>query len=376
MKMKIGTASPRFENIASVLAGIEKVLKTGRLMNGEFTREFEKIFSDYLGVPFCVSVNSCTTALEITLKYLGVAQGEVIIPTNTFIATGNAVIYAGGKPVLADIKDGTYFLDPLEVERLFSANTRAVIAVHIAGYVPPEIEELREICEARKIPLIEDCAHAAGASYNGKKAGTFGFAGCYSFYPTKIITTGTGGMITTRDAGLAKYASSAKLHGAGEGGLSEVVNLGNDWFMDEIRAVLGVNQMESIESFVARRREVAAIYDSLVKNTGLMKKFPISSKSVHSYYKYPVQVAEWVDVADMKMGFQDKYGFELESVYWPTCHLQPVYRNLFGMREGMFPAAEKILSKQVTLPMHPGVASDEAHYAFDCLVSEINLRRK
>lgn len=374
MKKELKVARPLFPEKGRLLRNIESVLDTGRLMNGEFSRVFEKKFSDYIKVEHAISVNSCTTALEIVLRYIGVTDGEVIVPTNTFIATPNAVLFAGGKPVLADIKKRTYFLDPEEVRRLISDKTRAVIAVHIAGIVSPEIEEIATICDERGIPLIEDCAHAIGASYKGKMAGTFGMAGCFSFYPTKIITTGTGGMIATGDANLLKYARSVRTHGAGDG-LADIINIGNDWFLDEIRSCIGINQMEHLDDFLKRRNKIADCYDRLLSSTKVTERFPAGELGRHAYYKYPVQVTADIDVGEMKKNFPQKYGFELESTYWPTCHLQPIYKKKFGFTVGNFAVAESILSKQVTLPIHADMTTEDAEYAFECLVSEINYRQ-
>lgn len=372
---EIRVARPLFPGKTELLQDIATVLETGRLMNGPFAAKFEEKVAEYLGVGQAISVNSCTTALQIVLSYLGVEGGEVILPTNTFIATANAVLFARGKPVLADIKEGTYFLDPAALAGLISAKTRAVIAVHLAGYVPPEIEAIQEICQERGIPLIEDCAHATGASYKGKMAGTFGLAGCFSFYPTKIISTGTGGMIITRDADLAEYSRSVRLHGSGTG-LTDIVNLGNDWFLDEIRCCLGLNQMHNLPQFLKIRKQIAKYYDKLLQSTEVIKKLPINKLSEAVYYKYPVQVVEDIDVACLKKDFNRKYGFELESVYWPTVHLQPLYKRLFGYREGTFPVAEATLSRQITLPIHAAMTIEEAEYAFNCLIYEIEPRLK
>lgn len=373
MKRKLKTARPLFPGRDELLRNIASVLEEGWLMNGNHSRRFEEDFSRFIGVPHAVSVNSCTTALEIVLKYIGVEGGEVIVPTNTFLASANAVLFAGGQPVLADIKEKNYFLDPGEVERLANGRTRAVIVVHIGGLIPPVIEELLSICKEKNIVLIEDCAHAAGAAYKGRKAGSFGFAGCFSFYPTKIMTTGTGGMITTSDAKLVDFAKSMRLHGAGQG-LADITNIGNDWFLDEIRSCLGLNQLKHIGEFIAKRREAAARYDRNLAGCELLEIFPVSPLSYHAYYKYPVQIHESIDTADLKAIFPEKYGFELESIYWPTCHLQPVYKRKFGYEPGLFPVAEKILSRQVTLPLHPEITKDDVDFVSECLLQELKER--
>jgi perosamine synthetase len=342
-------------------------------MNGRYSHAFEKRFAEFSSISHAVSVNSCTTALEIVLKYINVAGGEVIVPTNTFIATANAVIFAGAIPVLADIKNDSYFLDPEELRNRITKKTKAVIAVHIAGIIPPEIKEIVSICQEHGIPLVEDSAHAMGATFEKKHAGSFGIAGCFSFYPTKITTTGSGGMIVTENDALAAFARSMRIHGVGSG-LTDIVNIGNDWFLDEIRCAIGMNQMDAVSHFLDRRRTIAAHYDGLLATTQLLKKFPVYKESGHAYYKYPVQVECNVDVQEMKSVFPDKYGFQLESIYWPPCHLQPVYRRLFGYSQGDYPVAESILSRQITLPIHPAIEVAEADYAFECILKELASR--
>jgi perosamine synthetase len=354
----VQVARPYFRNREKILERISEILESGRLMNGEHTAAFEEAFARSCGARHAISVNSCTTALEITLRSLDVRGAEVIVPVNTFIATGNAVIFAGGKPVFAGVKDGSYNIGADEVQERITRGTRAVIAVHIAGILCEDILEIRKICDEAGIALIEDCAHAVGATLHGKKAGTFGLAGCFSFYPTKIMTTGTGGMITTGSDGLDAYARSARIHGSSRKGTTEIINSGNDWFMDEIRAAIGLEQLEDLDFQLGRRREVARAYGDLLGDMDEFSSFPLPSGSVPAHYKFPVQAATKVDVPGLKMRASEKFQLELESVYWPTCHLQPHYRDLFGFCEGDFPVTEAILSRQICLPIH-GLISDE-----------------
>jgi len=370
MRRKIRTARPLFPEKGKLLKNISSILESGRLLNGEYTASLEEKCRSFLKARYAVSLNSCTTALEVVLRYIGVSGAEVIVPTNTFIATPNAVIFAGGKPVLADIKKDSYYIDPNEVRRLISKKTKAVIVVHIAGLIRPEIEEIRAICDKARIFLIEDCAHAMGGSYKGASAGSFGLAGCFSFYPTKIMTTGTGGLLVTADADLVSYAKSLRLHGAGKG-LSEIVNIGNDWFMDEIRGAIGLNQIAHLKSFLKKRAAIAGFYNSLIAKTDMIQKFATPVSSLHAYYKYPVQVTPDIDIQALKDNFKAKYGFELESLYWPPCHRQPIYRSIFKFNKEVFPVTESILSRQITLPIHAAMTREDARYAFNCLILEI-----
>jgi len=203
------------EDIPLILDDIRAVLKSGRLILGPYTQQFEKDFQEYCGVKYAVAVSSCTSALEIVLRYFDVAGKEVILPTNTFIATANAVTYSAGKPVLTDIDPDTLCMCPDDMLRKMTPNTCGVIVVHIAGLIDPAIQRIRQVCRERGIFMIEDASHAHGATLSGEKAGNLGNAGCFSMYPTKVMTTSTGGMITTNDEGLAEYAVSLRHHGVG-----------------------------------------------------------------------------------------------------------------------------------------------------------------
>jgi len=189
----------------AILKQIDGILESGQLTLGKYGREFEQRFAEYVGTKHAVAVNSGTSALEITLRALDMEGSSVIVPTNTFFATPASVIHAGGKVIFADITDNLC-LDPASVRRQINKGTKAVIIVHIGGLIPPQIEEVRQICREHGLFLIEDAAHAQGSSLNGKKAGSFGIAAAFSFYPTKVITSGEGGMIATDDENIYKRA--------------------------------------------------------------------------------------------------------------------------------------------------------------------------
>lgn len=369
----IQTARPYFKNREQIIEGIRHILDSGELMHGKMVDTFENEFAEYVGTKYASSVNSCTTALEITLRYIGVKGYEVIVPTNTFVATANAVLFAGGKVVLADIKEGSYNIGVDEVERRITEKTKAVIVVHIAGIVCEDILEIKKLCDKKGVVLIEDCAHAHGAEFKGKKAGCFGYAGAFSFYPTKIMTTGTGGMIVSNDFELIEFANSIKYHGRGE--RSDVmINVGNDWFMDEIRATIGLWQLRDLDNMVARRRGIADRYRKKIADTTLwVSTFELHKDSYPSYYKFPVQIYDTVDCMMLKKDFAVKYNVNLESLYWPTVHLQIVYRKMFGYEEGSFPIARKILSKQVTLPMHSLIVQEDIDYVVGKLGEELSV---
>lgn len=204
-KKRVFSSSPYFdsESIKNITTEIAAILKSGILTDGPQTELFEKNFAEYIKVSQAVAVNSGTSAIEILLRYFGISCKEVIVPTNTFVATPTAVLLSGGTPVFADIKAETLCIDPSDVERKITSKTAGVIVVHVAGLICPEIKELKKICKDHNIFLIEDAAHAHGAKIDGKMAGNLCDGGAFSFYPTKIMTTGQGGMITTNDSNVA-----------------------------------------------------------------------------------------------------------------------------------------------------------------------------
>lgn len=363
----IQVARPYFRFKENILKAIGHTLESGRLMNGENTKAFETEFAQYCGSKFAISANSCTSALEIALRFFGVSDHEVIIPANTFIASGNSVLFAGGLPVLADIKDGTYNIDIDEIKKNISKKTKGVIVVHIAGIICEEINEILDLCHEKNLFLLEDCAHAPGATLHGKKAGTFGDAGCFSFYPTKIMTTGTGGMITTNSESLDTFARSARVHGSSPKGTSEIINMGNDWFMDEIRSAIGLYQLRDLDNLLQVRRDIAKKYTKKIESMDGVSVLPINSQSIPAYYKYPAQLDKKFNTFDFKQKYLEKYKIELESLYWPPCHLQPLYQQMFKFREGYFPIAEKILKQQICLPIHALITEEDIDFVIQGL---------
>jgi perosamine synthetase len=324
------------------------------------------MFREYCGVRNAVAVSSCTAALEIALRYFDVKEKEVIVPTNTFIASSNAIFYSGGIPILADIKADTLCLDPADLLKRITSKTKGVIVVHVAGLPCPETEEVREICQENGLFLLEDAAHAHGATINDQKTGSFGDVGCFSFYPTKVMTTCTGGMITTDDDDLAKYAISLRHHGVGRG-LEDIVNLGDDWLMDEISALLGIYQLKALESNIKRRNEIAGRYADALANLEGVQLFKVPPHLRHSYYKFPVLLSPGMDKRELVKKMEKDCGVSLGSVYDPPVHLQPVYQTLFGYHLGMFPVAEATLKRVVCLPMFQQMTNEEVDYVSQSL---------
>ena len=372
--MNIPSTRPFFseEDILAISSEVCSILRSGRLILGPYTQKFEELFQKYCGVKHAIAVSSCTSALEITLRYFNIKDKEVIVPTNTFIATSNAVIYSGGTPILIDIKPETLCLDPNELFNKVTDKTRGVIVVHISGLPCPDTEKIFMFCREKGLFMIEDAAHAHGALINNRRAGSLGDAGCFSFYPTKDMTTCTGGMITTDDDKLADYAISLRHHGVGKDvsvgkDLKFITNLGNDWLMDEISALLGIYQLKVLEGNITKRNTIAREYDEMLAKIQGVEVYKVPAQIRHSYYKYPMLLAPDIDRHKFVNNMQEKFGISIGSVYNPPCHLQPVYQRLFGFSRGMFPVAEDICERTCCLPIYPQMTHEETSYVIESL---------
>ncbi|MBI3020173.1 MAG: DegT/DnrJ/EryC1/StrS family aminotransferase [Parcubacteria group bacterium] len=326
-------------DIKTILKHTEQALRSGRLWNGPFLAEFEREFAKAAGTKFAVGMNSATSVLQTILQYYDISKCEVITPTNTFIATSNAVLFAGGTPVLADMHPETLCLDPADVKRRITKKTKGIILVHLGGLITPHIEEIKNIAKKHKLFLIEDASHAHGASRKGIPAGAWGDAAAFSFYATKVITSGgLGGMLTTEDGKLVAYARSVRFHGENkERGIQDLLGI------------------------VKKRMAIAAAYDKAFAKFSRVKLFPLPPKTIHSYYKYLLLLPSAEEKKRVAMVLKER-GIATGSLYYPPCHLQPVYQKKFGYKRGMFPVAEDILSRAIALPMYAGMTKKERDY--------------
>jgi|WetSurMetagenome_2_1015567.scaffolds.fasta_scaffold70878_2 perosamine synthetase len=370
--MTILASFPYFpeESLNRTLEEMRQVLTSGRLTDGPKAQEFEDKFAQYCGSTYAVSVNSGTAALDVALRHFRLRGREVIVPTNTFVSTPNSVLFAGGKPVFVDMNSETLGIDVEDVERKLTENTAGIIVVHIAGLVCPQLKELNQFCEDSGLFLLEDCAHAHGATLDGQKAGTFGKAGCFSFYPTKVMTSCEGGMIITDDKIIAEEARC--LRTCGQNSQRQAVVLGHNWRLNELAAVVGKNQLEDLEMFVAKRNEVAGWYRQALSGVEGVSLFNVPANIRHSYYKYPIRLNEGIDRLKLAGVLKEKFGVETGHVYYPPCHLQPFYMQNYGTKEGDFPTAERVLKQVLCLPMHYCVTKVDVDYIRDALVSALS----
>jgi perosamine synthetase len=373
--MTIYGAMPCFpeNSLNEILSDVESVLKSGRLTDGPVAQEFEEKFADYCGCKYAVSVNSGTAALDVALRFFKLKGREVVVPTNTFVSTPHAVIFAGGKPVFADMDKDTLCLDVEDVKRKVTAKTAGVIVVHIAGLVCPQMNELREFCEEKGLFLMEDAAHAHGAMADGRKAGTLADVGCFSFYPTKVMTSCEGGMITTDNAQLANEARCLRTIGLNP--QRQAVMLGHNWRLSEIAAVVGKHQLDYLERFVVKRNQVAKWYQKALVDVAGVSLFKVPPNFRHSYYKYPIKLADGINRLTLAALLKEKFDVETGHVYYPPCHLQPYYMENFGTQMGDFPTSEHVLNQVLCLPIHYEVTEENVSYIHDALISSLSELR-
>jgi len=348
----IPPARPYFteSDVEEMKEHVGKILTSGKLTLGDYTRKFEEQFKELVGVRHGVAVNSGTAALHIVLRAQTLRNGdEVVVPTNTFAATAAAVVFAGGLPVITDVCARTMTLDEETVKKAITSRTKGVVAVHIGGLVCPQIEEIRELCEERGLFLVEDAAHAHGSKINGKAAGSLGSAGCFSFYPTKVITSGEGGMITTDSDELASTAEIVRDQGKQNFNSSQIVRLGYNWRMPELCAALGILQLRRLPEFIENRNLIARMYDEALDATGI-ERVITPKNHVNNYYKYTFYLPRGVDRDRFKTLCRERgvaYGGE---VYWPPLHLQPAFRE-FVNEKARFDKAEEWGRRMVNPPI-------------------------
>jgi len=355
------------EEIASIKEEIGKVLSSGYLTMGDRVREFERRFADFCGTRFALGTNSGTSVLEIALRANNVEGGTVIMPSNTYMATPLAAVKAGANVIFTDCERNTLQMDPDDLQLKIRDDTRAVVLVHIGGIISGRLDEIRQICDKQGLPLIEDAAHAHGAEFNGKRAGSLGLAGGFSFYPTKVLTTAEGGMLTTNDVALYEKGVILREHGKADHALNVHTEIGDNWRYSELHAVLGLQQMDKADAILAERRRLAARYDALLKDVEELTLPEIPACVRSAYYKYIVFLPEAVDRAELKKRMQDNYGVMLTGeVYSDPCHSQPVFQKypakLANDPHDVFPNTDYVCARHICLPLYPGLEDEEVRY--------------
>lgn len=344
---------------------VKEILRSGRLTLGPYTEKLEREFASLHKRKIGVAVNSGTSALEILLRALRIRSGEVVVPTNTFAATAFAVLHSGNRLVLGDV-NSDMFLDPSAVKQRMTRNTKAVIGVHIGGRVVPAVTSLVDLCQERGVPFIEDAAHAHGSRLGTRSAGSFGIAGAFSFYPTKVMTSAEGGMIVTDDEELA--ATCRVLRDQGKAGFSQNLHteLGYNWRMSEIHACIGLSQLKRLGEFIDARRRVASIYDRGLEDLQAVQCLKDHDQMFSNYYKYIAFLDSKVSRQELKGKLKAEYGISLSGeVYESPLHDQPVFQDRSVSHR--FPVAEDLCKRHICLPVYARMTSEESRFVVDSL---------
>jgi len=347
------------------LEAVRRVFESGILVQGERIRLFEEEFAELIGVEHAVAMANGTLALDTALKALGIGPGdEVVTSAFSFVASSNCVLFQGAKPVFADIDPRSFNIDSSDVAKKVTAKTKAIIPVHLFGQ-PAEMDALKEIAEDHGLALVEDAAQAHGAEFKGLKAGGLGDVGCFSFYATKNMTTGEGGMITTNKSELARKARLIRNHG--DAGKYYHVILGYNYRMSEASAALGSVQLRKLDKMNERRRKNAeALTSGIEKISGLTPPY-LKNNVKHVFYQYVVRVEEdYLMERDKLAEHLLERGVEV-AVHYPTpVYGQPLYRKL-GYGKTVCPTAEDVCKRVLSLPVHPSVTEEDIKYIVDVL---------
>jgi perosamine synthetase len=361
----IGLSSPWLDEREEEL--VADVLRSGRLSLGPTIDRFEEAFAEVVGAPYAAAVSSGTAGLHLLCVAAGVGPGdEVVTSPYSFVASANCAIYEGATPVFADIDPRTLNLTPEAVEAALTDRTRAVVAVDIYGY-PCELDELRAVCESRGVALIQDACEALGAHYQGKPVGSHGPSAVFAFYPNKQITTGEGGMVTTHSEKEWRLLRSLRNQGrADSGGWLEHARLGFNYRLDDIRAAIGLAQLEKLDAILEARSSVAARYASLLGSIpGLELPCEDDAEHERSWFVYVVKLPAAADREAVIAALEER-GVQTAR-YLPCIHLQRYMQERFGYRVGLCPVAEDVASRTLALPFHARLGEDDQAYVAEAL---------
>lgn len=364
---------------------VESVLKSGRFLQGPVVEEFEQKWADHVGVDHAVAVANGTVAIQLALNALGLEPGEeVVVPSLTFGSTATAVVHQGGVPVFADIDREIYTLDHRDLERCVSDETFAVMPVHLYGH-PAEMDEIRDFADDHGLHVVEDAAQAHGAKYKGDEVGSIGDVGCFSFYATKNITSGEGGIVTTDDDGVAERIRSLRSHGMRNRDVHDL--LGYNYRMSELHAAVGSHQVDRLDGFNEKRSEISRhLFDELTEVEWL-EPATVRSYVEHSFFWAPFEVQEDEIGMTGKQVWRElrEGGVETRHRYNMPLYDQPVFQNRRGFNSDFpwsenpgdhdydlhLPNVEEVAGKMIGLPNHPSLEEEEVDFVVDT-VREFN----
>jgi len=361
-------------------------LRSGWLTTGSKVKQFEADFAKYLGCSHAVAVNSCTAALHLALEAVGIEQGdEVIVPTMTFTASAEVVLYFKAKPVLVDCLPDTLNVDPDCVARAITPKTKAIIPVHFGGQ-PCDMDSILEIARRHKLYVIEDAAHALPSNYRGKRVGTIGDITCFSFYATKTITTGEGGMATTQNPEWAARMRMMSLHGISHDAWKrytkegswyyEVLYPGFKYNLTDIAAAIGIEQLKKCDRFWQARERTALIYQHGFADLAEIQLPTCRENAQHAWHLFVIQL----NLERLKITRNEFIEALREqsigtSVHFIPLHLHPYYRDRFGYKPEDFPNASAVFDRIVSLPIYPGMTESDVEKVIEAVTNITKANR-
>lgn len=367
MKQSIYITKVKIDKIEK--RAMERVFDSGMIVQGPKVAEFEKKFAKFCGAKYGVAVNSGTAALHCACYGVGLGPGDEVITTPfTFVASANAILMAGGKVVFADIEDETFNIDPQQIKKKITSKTKAIIPIDLYGH-PYDYQSVKKIVKKKKIFIIEDACQAVGAEYQGRKAGTLGDIGCFSFYATKNMMTGEGGMLVTKNIKFAERARMFRHHGQSEKKRYQYFDLGYNYRMTDFVAALGIEQLKKVTKLNQLRIKNARYFlKHLADIKGLI--LPKTKKRIkHVLHQFTIRVTPDFPLNRDKLVDYLKDKGIFCGIYYPQpLHLHPHFRRL-GYKKGDFPVAEKISREVISLPVHPYLTKSELKYMVKAIKS-------
>ncbi len=363
-------------------------LRSGWLTTGPKTRRFEEAFAEYAGARHAVAVNSCTAALHLAVVAAGVDRDDEVITTPyTFVASSEVIVYRGAKPVFVDIDPRTLNIDVSQLEAAITPRTKAIVPVHIAGQ-PADLDAINAIASKHGLAVIEDAAHATESMYHGRKIGSIGTATAFSFYATKNLATGEGGMLTTNDEEFAARARVLCLHGMSKdawkrydkGGswFYEIVETGYKYNMTDIQAALGLVQLDRIHEMREKRMRLVSRYNELLGQDPDVFELPYADpRDTHGWHLYQLRLNLPALKIDRASFIEQLTARNIQpSVHFIPVHLHPWYRDTFGYKGGEFPVAEAQYLREVSLPMFSSMSLEQATYVAESCLAIAKSNRK
>jgi len=362
-------------------------LRSRWITTGPRVKRFEDDFAAYVGAPHAVAVNSGTAALHLALAAIGLkADDEVIVPADTFTATAEVVVYFGARPVMVDCRRDTFNIDERALEERVTPRTRAVIPVHLAGQ-PCEMEPILDIARRYNLRVIEDAAHALPARYNGQMVGSISDLTAFSFYATKPITTGEGGMATTADPEFAERMRVMSLHGISKDAWKrytaegswyyDVIAAGFKYNMTDIAAAMGIHQLHKVERFWERRNQIAQMYSQAFAEQEAVRIPTVQTNVQHAWHLYIILLnLEMLTINRAQFIEELKTRNIGTSVHFIPLHLHPYYRDTFGYRPGDFPNAEWVYERCISLPIYPDMSDQDVGDVIEAVQDVAQMHRR